>query len=238
MRVLVIQNFNGTGLGLLEQALNEAGAMIDQIQPYRGDALPKDASGHDAIIVLGGGQNALADDAHPYFPELLLLVRNFTDAQKSVLGVCLGSQLLARAYDAENIIGGATEFGWKQIELNEDGVADPLFKDVDETFPIFEWHDDTFILPRGATRLAGSIDVHNQAFRIGRATYGIQFHFEADRTVVDAWSEEFRDWLAEIHPDWATRKDVDAAKFGPKADALGLMIARNWVATIKPSSSR
>ena len=238
MRVLVVQNFQGTGLGLLGTALDEAKAQIETIFPYLGDPLPKDASAHDALIVLGGGQNALADDTHPYFPDLLKLIRKFTDAGRSVLGICLGSQLLARAYNAENIIGGATEFGWQNIELNDEGEADPIFRGVDPSFPIFQWHDDTFILPRGATRLAGSIKVHNQAFRLGRATYGIQFHFEADRKVVEQWSADFADWIAEKQPDWPERHPQDAARFGPVADAVGLKIARNWVATIRRSSAR
>ena len=238
MRVLVIQNFDGTELGLLGTALDEANATIETVRPYLGEALPKGASSHDALIVLGGGQNALADDTHPYFPELMALMRSFTAAGRSVLGICLGCQLLARAQGAENIIGGATEFGWQNVELNDDGEADPFFKGVDPSFPIFQWHDDTFILPRGAVRLAGSIKVHNQAFRLGRATYGVQFHFEADRKVVEHWNTEFADWIAERQPDWTTRHPREAERYGAVADAIGLKIARNWVSTIRRAQSR
>jgi GMP synthase-like glutamine amidotransferase len=233
MRVLVIQNFAGTGLGQLRRALDEAGASIEIVRADDGDALPDAAGGHDALIVLGGGQNALADAAHPWFPQLLSLMRGFVDDKRSVLGVCLGGQLLARAYGAENIIGGASEFGWQTVELNEDGTADPLFSGVPGEFRIFQWHDDTFILPRGGLRLAGSRAVHNQAFRIGRAGYGIQFHFEADRALVEEWNGTFAEWLAERQPDWPERHPAEAARHGPQADAVGLAIARNWVATIE-----
>jgi GMP synthase-like glutamine amidotransferase len=232
MRVLVVQNFDGTGLGQVETALDEAGAEIETVCAQQGDALPIGIDGFDALVVLGGGQNALADDLSPWLPQLCGLMRAFADADRSVLGICLGSQLLARAYGAENIIGGATEFGWRHIELTEDGEADPVFAGLPSSFPIFEWHDDTFVLPRGAVRLAGNLDVHNQAFRIRRAAYGIQFHFEADRKLVERWNAEFAGWLAERQPGWPQRHPVEAARFGPQADDAGLAIARNWVRTI------
>lgn len=236
MRVLVVQNFDGTGLGQMRTALDEAGAEVEMARVHRGETLPQRPDGHDALIVLGGGQNALADADNPWLPELCGLMRGFGDAGRSVLGICLGSQLLARAYEAENIIGGASEFGWSQVELTPDGADDPVFAGLSASFPIFQWHDDTFILPRGATRLAGSLDVHNQAFRIGRAAYGVQFHFEADRALVDEWNREFAGWLTERQPDWLRRHPGEAARFGPAADAAGLAIARNWVRTILPSA--
>lgn len=235
MRVLVVQNFDGTGLGQLETALEEANADVELVRAHHGEALPTEPGAFDGLIVLGGGQNALADDAHPYFPQLLALMRAFADDGRSVLGVCLGSQLLARAYGAENIIGGAAEFGWRDIDLTEDGAADPVFAGVEARFPIFQWHDDTFVLPRGGTRLAGNIVTHNQAFRIGRAAYGIQFHFEADRKMVEAWQVEFADWIADSQPGWTARYPAEAGKHAAKADESGLRIARNWVATIRAS---
>ena len=74
--------------------------------------------------------------------------------------------------------------------------------------------------------------VHNQAFRIGRAVYGFQFHFEADRPLVREWSEVFAPLIAARHPDWADRLDAEMARHGPAADVAGLAIARAWVAAI------
>lgn len=234
MRVLVVQNFDGTPLGQLGAALDEAGAQIDMVRPHHGDVLPDSVECFAALVVLGGGQNALADDAHPYFPQLLRLMRSFAESDRSVLGICLGSQLLARAYDAENIIGGASEFGWHEVSLTDDGVNDPLFRGVPAEFPTFHWHDDTFILPRTATRLAGNVTTHNQAFRLRRAAYGVQFHFEASKAVVEGWNEEFGAWLAQSQPDWKERFPDEAHQHANSADAVGLAIARNWVSTIRP----
>ncbi|MEZ2331188.1 type 1 glutamine amidotransferase [Mesorhizobium sp. RCC_202] len=232
MRVLVVQNFDNEGLGQIGAALVEAGADIDLRKPYRGEMLPEDSSGHDAIVVLGGAQNALDDEKCPYFSGLLDLTRDFADKDRSVLGICLGSQLLARAFGGSNQIGGATEFGWHQVSLTPAAKSDPVLTALPETFPIFEWHDDTFGLPKEAVRLAGSSVAANQAFRLGRAVYGFQFHFEADTPMVRDWSTSFASMIAERHPDWNDRLDDEMARNGPGADAAGLAIARAWVATI------
>lgn len=232
MRVLVVQNFDGTGLGQVATALAEAGAQIDLRRAHLGEALPADAAGHDALVVLGGGQNARDDEAHPYLPGLVALMRDFAEADRAVLGICLGSQLLARAYGADNLIGAAPEFGWREVALTGEGGDDPVLGAVPARFPIFQWHDDTFTLPDGAVRLAGNEAAANQAFRVGRAAYGIQFHFEADRALVGDWNRAFAPYLAEHQPDWPARFDGEAARHGPAADAAGLALARAWVAVI------
>ena len=235
MRVLVVQNFAEEGLGQLATALAEANAVVDFCRAHRGDALPPDASQHDAIVVLGGGQNALDDAGSPYFPQLLALMRDFGDSDRSVLGICLGSQLLARAYGGDNLIGRTREFGWQTVSRTPDGAADPVLAVAPDDFPVFQWHDDTFTLPEGALHLAGNDAAANQAFRLGRAAYGIQFHFEIDRPHVERWNEVFADVIAKNQPDWAGRHEVEAARHGPEADAVGMAIARAWVGTIRPS---
>ena len=237
MRVLVIQNYRDTGLGLVGTALAERGAAVDILHAYRGDALPETPEAYDALVVLGGAQNALDDEKCPYFAALLALTRAFTGEGKSVLGICLGSQLLARAYGGDNQIGGFEEFGWQGVELTEAAADDAVFGGLPPQFPIFQWHDDTFTLPAGAVRLAGNAIAANQAFRIGRAGYGIQFHFEADADLVRAWSVDFASTIAARHPDWAGRLDEEAERLGPAADATGLAIARAWVRTIRPAAT-
>jgi GMP synthase-like glutamine amidotransferase len=232
MRVLVVQNFDGTGLGQVGAALDEIGAEIDLRKVHLGDGLPPNASGHDAAVILGGGQNALSDEAFPYIPVLLELARDFEGKDKAVLGICLGGQLLARAFGGVNQIGGATEFGWCPVSLTDEGATDPVLKGLPRSFQIFQWHDDTFSLPPSAAHLASSGVAANQAFRIGRATYGIQFHFEADQRLVQEWNREFADHIAQNQPEWPARFEAEAADHGPGADAAGLSIARAWAKLI------
>lgn len=232
MRVLVIENYPQTPLGQVARALDEAGAVRTHLRPFGGDSVPSDGADYDALVLLGGAQDALDDENHPWFPATLDLIRDFTAADKAVLGVCLGAQLLARAHGAQNYIGGHYEFGWRRIDLTPEAGEDPVFSGLPQNFPIFEWHDDHFSLPPGAVRLAASPVADAQAFRIGRAAYGTQFHFEADRRQVDDWSQNFAELLAKREPDWPQRRDKEAALHGEKADAAGAEIARAWVATI------
>jgi len=232
VRVLIVENYDNTWLGQVGTALAEAGAEIDLRRAQQGDLLPDGVNGHDAVVVLGGGQNALADAEYPYFPQLLDLMREFERRDRAVLGICLGSQVLARAFGAENHIGTASEFGWHQVSLTEAAKGDPVLGALPVSFPIFQWHDDTFSLPERAVHLATNAAARNQAFRVGRATYGIQFHFEADRAMVRQWNAAFAAYIGERHPDWPQRFEGEAATHGPAADAVGLAIARAWVAQI------
>ena len=126
MRVLVVENDSVTALGQVETALREAGAEIVLCRPHAGEALPAGEVSHDALVVMGGSQSAIDDEKHPYLPDLAALMRRYGDAGKSVLGVCLGSQLLARGYGATNLIGAAAEFGWCDVHRTDEELTDPL----------------------------------------------------------------------------------------------------------------
>jgi GMP synthase (glutamine-hydrolysing) len=231
MRVAVIDNIEYSPLGQVGVALREADAEIQVFRPWAGEALP-DGSYHDAMVVLGGDQNALADEKHPYLPELCRLMKRMGQADKAVLGICLGSQLLARAWGGENHINGAPEFGWKTIQLTDAGREDPVLQTFRTELRSFQWHFDTFDLPPGATRLATNQAAANQCFRIGRASYGMQFHFEASRSVIEGWSVGFHNSADKHHPNWKRDLPALAAEHGPLADAAGLAIARAWVSLI------
>lgn len=231
MRVAVIENTEVSPLGQVGVALREADAEIQVFKPWAGEALP-DETYHDGLIVLGGEQDALADATHPYLPDLVRLMRRMGQAEKAVLGICLGSQLLARAWGAENLLGIAPEFGWHKVRVTKDGQSDPVMSVIRGEFPIFQWHKDTYTLPDGAVRLARNGAVANQCFRVGRASYGMQFHFEASRRVVEGWNAEFPETVERIHPGWLRDYDRMAAEHGPEADAAGLAIARAWVSIV------
>jgi GMP synthase (glutamine-hydrolysing) len=232
MRVLVVENYQKTVLGQVGTALAEAGARTDVVRAYRGERLPEDHQGFDGMVLLGGGQSALDDTDHPYLPHEAALARAFGEAGKAVLGICLGAQLIARGYGAENILGRPIEFGWHPVRVTQAGRDDPVVSTMGSEAPIFHWHSDTFSLPNGAVRLAESEQTANQAFRLGRAVYAIQFHFEADTGLVADWTRDFAHEILPFTPDWFDRHEQEAARHGPAADAAGLALARAWVRLI------
>ena len=232
MRIAIVENTRVTHHGQIGVALHEAAARVDVFKAFRGDVLPTAQDGYDALVVFGGEQSAVDDADHPYLPGVGALMRQMTDQGCAVLGICLGSQVLARAYGAINQLGTAPEFGWCDVALTDAGRADPVLGHLGASFPIFEFHTDTFTLPEGAVHLAQTATAPHQAFRIGRATYGMQFHFEANRAVVADWTREFPGIVEDRQSGWAQDRPALAATRGKASDAAGLAIARAWVALI------
>lgn len=236
MRVLAIENYPHTTLGLIAVALREGGAECRILRPHRGDTLPASSVGFDALIVLGGAQDALDDAGYPYLRDEVALLRAFGDADKAVLGSCLGAQLIARAYGADNLLSRPIEFGWRTVRSTEAGRSDPILSAIGLEAPVFHWHQDTFTLPPGAVRLAESEQTYVQAFRLARAVYGIQFHFEAGTELVASWTRDFAHEIALYAPDWFARHPHEAAKHGVAADAVGLAIARAWTDLVRTTA--
>jgi GMP synthase (glutamine-hydrolysing) len=236
MRVLAVENYPKTTLGLVGEALNEAGAECRLLRTYAGDTLPVAPDGFDALVLLGGAQDALDDHGHPYLKAEADLARRFGEADKAVLGICLGAQLVARAFGAENILGRPIEFGWHEVRTTPAGKDDPVVSVLGEAAPLFHWHVDTFTLPPGAVRLAESDQTAIQAFRLGRAIYGMQFHFEAGTALVASWAEDFAHEIEPYAPDWPVRHPQQAALYGATADAAGMALARAWIAQIRAPS--
>lgn len=233
MRVAIVENTAITHHGQVGVALHEAGARITQFRPFADGVLP-DPADHDALVVFGGEQNALDDARHPYLVELASRMRAFSEADRAVLGICLGSQILARGFGAANHIGQHPEFGWCAVQPTGAAAADPVFAALPAEFPVFQWHSDTFDLPEGAVHLATAPGVAHQAFRLGRATYGTQFHFEAHRAVVADWARCFPAAIEDMAPGWLADRAEAAATAGAAADHAGLALARAFVAQIRP----
>src|SRR5262249_28431362 len=112
-----------------------------------------------------------------------------------VLGVCLGSQLLAAALGAEVRRGPSLEIGALDVRLTPEGSRDPVLGPCGSVVPVIQWHHDTFALPPNAVHLAASDAYPHQAFRVGDRTYGIQFHPELDAPLLRAWTPHFPDGI-------------------------------------------
>lgn len=232
MTVLVIENCKNVTLGLLGTALDQAGIPTDLRVMSAGATLPDNITSYQGLVVLGGLQHARADDEFPFLKDVCDLILAFHKADKPVMGICLGSQLIARSFGAENILGNPVEAGWLPLQVSQAGRKDPVLSAVAEGDHLFILHTDTYTLPEGAVHLASSQMTPNQAFRMGRTTYAIQFHFECSVDHVNHWNGCFNGPINELVPHWSEILEEQSPKHGPKADALGLEIARRWISLL------
>ena len=178
-RPVVIQHEPGEGPGTLAPLLS--GASV--VRTFAGDAVPGEA---DALVVLGGGMGVYEQDRLPHLRDELRLLRRCVDAGAPVLGICLGSQLLAAALGGSVARAPAKEIGFYRVRLAEAARDDALFGGAPPDFVAFHWHGDAFTLPEGAVALAGSTMTPLQAFRFGARAWGVQFHLETDEEVLQA----------------------------------------------------
>ena len=146
-----------------------------------------DPAEYDGMVVLGGPMSAYDNDRYPHLDTEIQMLETALDRAMPILGICLGRQLLARALGARVRRNHTTEIGWCDIRPTEQGASDPLIRHFGPRERIFQWHGDTFDIPRGAVHLASSPDCVNQAFRFGDRAFGLQFHLEADEALIERW---------------------------------------------------
>ena len=208
MRVLSVVHEGSTtgGGGLFEDLVEERGGRLERWVTVDGDSGPDSPERYDAIMVFGGAMHPDQDREHPWLAEEATFISAALDREVPLLGVCLGAQLVARAAGAP--VGPAVnpEVGWTSVHLNDAGRNDPVLGVLPERFDAFQWHYYTFDLPAGAELLAEN-DAARQAYRLGERTWGIQFHAEVTRPMLEKW---FVEGPAELPDPIKVRADTDA----------------------------
>ncbi len=230
--ILIVQNAPSDPTGLVTEVFEEQSVAFDLIKPFEAATLPRSPNGYDGLVILGGPQNALADDTHPYLPELAKLTRQFGDGDKAVAGICLGAQIVARAYEAKNILNQELEFGYHTVFPLEDARSDPVLSVLNEPTPTFQWHADTFELPAGATHLAKSAMTSHQVVRIGRAVYAFQFHFELIPKTLDMWRGLAEERFGNTRPGWQDTFLSGRNDHSEAAENMGREITRAWLSQV------
>ncbi len=185
-QVTCFQHIDCEGPGLLEDTLKSKGVKLNILKPFKGDAVPEHLG--DGLVVLGGPMGVYEEKKFPWMTEELNSIRKCLESSLPVLGICLGSQMLAKAAGGQVFRGALPEVGWFPVELTSDGHLDPLFLGVPTEFEAFHWHGDTFTLPADGVRLAESRYYPNQVYRIGHNAYGFQCHLEVTEEMVRSWA--------------------------------------------------
>jgi GMP synthase (glutamine-hydrolysing) len=191
----VIQHVPWEGPGLIERIGRERGFAFKTSRMDLGDSLPP-ASGIGGLVVMGGPIGVYEADHHPHLAAEMALIGECIREGLPVLGVCLGSQLMAGALGARVFPGHGPEIGAGEVRLTAEGEADPVLGPSGPSIPTFHWHGDTFDLPAGAVLLASSAAYPHQAFRAGARAYAFQFHVEVDRGLARAWAPRLPEGIA------------------------------------------
>ena len=198
-KVVVIHHLERPELGHVE-ALREAGLDLDQRHLVNGDPLP-DLEDTDGLVLMGG-MESVADGADP-LPDEVNLVRRAIDTRVPLLGICLGAQLLARAAGGQVRRCGRS-IQWRELVLTEAARGDALFGALPAPVPALHWNEDVIEPPPGAVELLARAGEGAEAFRVGEAAWGVQYHPDVDGGALDAWYHHFADYLDGF--------DVDALK--------------------------
>lgn len=213
MPVLILKNVTTEGPGTI------ADFLVDKRIPYRiveleTETIPE-AGEFDTLVIMGGPMSV--NDEIPYIRREEELVREFISKGKRVFGVCLGAQIMAKAFGAAVYVGPQKEIGWYDIELTEGGERDPLMRQLapdknTKKIKVFQWHGETFEIPVGAERIASSELYPNQAFRFNEKTYAFQFHIEVTKELIYEWlrneavdMDRIREQTEKLYDDYLCR---------------------------------
>jgi GMP synthase (glutamine-hydrolysing) len=189
MQFLIIQHLDIEPPALIADVLRDAGHELSYVHVSKGETLPQNTHHLAGAIIMGGPQSA--NDSHlPYIQaELEWLTLRIREGLP-MLGICLGGQLMAKAAGATISASPFRELGWYPVYQTPDATNDPLFSSMPiEGLTVFQWHGETFSIPETATPVMSHPEVPAQAFRLKKAQYGMQFHFEVDDALIEQWIE-------------------------------------------------
>ncbi len=203
-RLLVLQHLERERPGLFVKLAEERGFSVCIFRLDLGDTLPKLSNG-DILLVLGGpmGIRDIGSPIYPWLIEEVNLIKEALDHGISLIGVCLGAQLLAYAADGDVEIlqeevshQPLAEIGWDNIFPKSLENNSKLTRLLAYPFPVLHWHGDRILLPNTAELIASSCRCKEQLFTIGSSAYGLQFHLEVDDEMVNTWISEDQKFIS------------------------------------------
>ena len=225
MRVHYLQHVPFEGIGAIGEWAHARGHALSGTQVFReGVPRPNEVDGLDLLVVLGGPMNIYQEAEYPWLAAEKAFIATAIDTDTSVLGLCLGAQLLADVLGGTVSKGPQPEIGWYPVELTPAGRELPLFVDFPNRFTALHWHGDIFSIPPGATHVASSAACANQAFAYsGGRVVGLQFHLEETYESLAQLIENARGELME--GEWIATPEELLAPQAPFAPCRELLFA-------------
>ena len=230
-RALVVTHSASEGVGNLGTWLQDSGLELEVVEPWDGAEVPGDPTSYDAVVVMGGPQQAYDDTSAPWLRATKDLLRAAVGSGVPTLGICLGAQLLAEATGGRVEKGSeGAEIGARLVAKRDAAWGDELFGDVPLTPVVVQWHEDAIVdLPPGAVHLASSPRYPNQAFRVGERAWGLQFHIETPPEMVRHWGAEYGEAAEEAGLDPVALAERAVAEL-PEVEACWRPVAQRFAA--------
>ena len=230
--ILIIKHIDIEGPGTLGDFLKAQGEPYFTVELGAGEKLPYDPRDYKAVVVLGGPMNVDEEEKYPFLKPENEFIQKVLKAEVPYMGICLGSQLLAKAAGAKVVKSPVKEIGWYQVELTVDGKNDPMFQGFRPKDPIYHWHGDMFHIPSNGKLLATAPGCPHQALKVGKNAYGLQFHVEVTDKSIREW---YKEYIADLPGDDLTKSKQlgllmkDYWKYKEKFDAQAQTLYQNFL---------
>jgi GMP synthase (glutamine-hydrolysing) len=231
-KLLVFQHVPHEILGTLHPLLKSAGFRMRYVNFGRHPEAEPSLEGYHGLVVLGGPMSVNDSDQLPHLTTEMNLIEEAMKRSLPVLGICLGAQLIAKTLGADVYPNKEKEIGWYDVTPTEEADRDPLLAAFRESEKTFQWHGDTFDLPKCAVHLASSALCVNQAFRYDANVYGLQFHLEVDEWMIHRWlrvpenRKEIAGLRGKIDPD---RIHMETPAYMPRLNQLSGIVFSEFI---------
>jgi GMP synthase (glutamine-hydrolysing) len=183
MKIHYLQHVPFEGIASIEPWAKSKGYSLSATRFYKDEPLPN-IEDIDGLVIMGGPMNVYEESKYPWLAQEKKFIEQAIEHEKTILGICLGAQLIADVLGAKVVPNREKEIGWFPIELTSKAQTSQVFNFLPKQFTVFHWHGDTFELPSGATRMAKSEGCENQAFIYGERVVALQFHLESTKESV------------------------------------------------------
>ena len=233
--VLVFQHDAFEELGVFAEVLEKQRESYRVVRTFHGETPAEDWDRIKALIVLGGPISSFDEEQFPFLRWEKRIIRAAIDDGISVLGICLGAQLIASTLGTAVYHGLVKEIGWTPISMTPHGQVDSLLGYLPEHATVFQWHGQGFDLPANAIRLATSVNYLNQAFRLNRNVYGLQFHLEVTPRMIMRWIDERSKDLAQAPYIVPEKILADTENYAPSLKYYGERFLSEFIRRATPA---
>lgn len=224
---LVLQHEPMEGPGTIAEEIRAAGHGVRLVRVDQKEKVPAEPEPFGGMVVMGGTMGVYDQEKLPHLKEEIVLLAKAVKADKPILGICLGAQLLAASQGAE-VKPGEKEIGWFPVHKMPEACKDPVLRRLPENFPALMWHGDHFPLPKGAVHLLGTQKCACAGFRVGKKAYGLVPHLEMTAAMIDEMVSVSRKELAAAKVEPAQILE-DSSEYAEPAEELARTMWRAWV---------